>query len=426
MAREPINIFTRLADLAGVARLLRERAPGVHFDGPDDDWRLADVVFVRGEARWTITFKHDPDYSSEPNWSRQMDGMRGYFARFPDTPRKERVLLLTTTFRGAIAADFDPEFEPEGDPRLTLLFEVARLLDGVLFTPAALRDASGRVLFGVWGEAEEDADAEWPRVLGEVPASEPLGAAMHEMSRPKPPDEEPGPEANPPAAERVARRALALVAVTARAILEQDDASAEHVRNTYADLLAWVTEIGLDAEFEPDEREVVNCPLGQLDPQQQANATWRLEALVVLAWALKRFDIPPHDELAKLNPLWKCLGILDADAARGLIANPDLRSREEIGTVRNRLFALHWRLRNYHLTPAVMDFAEFARTCWFGPLDLTDLPLIDGDLAVGGERIGRAAAGAVATARSTAHERHQAANWLWEGPDELSAASVAT
>ena len=105
---------------------------------------------------------------------------------------------------------------------------------------------SGRVLFGVWGEAEEDADAEWPRVLGEVPASEPLGAAMHEMSRPKPPDEEPGPEANPPAAERVARRALALVAVTARAILEQDDASAEHVRNTYADLLAWVTEIGLE------------------------------------------------------------------------------------------------------------------------------------------------------------------------------------
>ncbi len=31
-----------------------------------------------------------------------------------------------------------------------------------------------------------------------------------------------------------------------------------------------------------------------------------------------------------------------------------------------------------------------------------------------------------ATGQSCAQERHQAANWLWEGPDLYSEASVAT
>lgn len=425
MAQEPINIFTRTADPAGVARFLREQAPVVAFDAPDE-WRTATVTFGKGKKKQTLTFLHDPGYYAEPGWAEQMSGMRGYFARFPDTPRKERVMLLTTSFRFSLATQFEPDFDAGGDPRLALVFAVTRFLDGVLFTPSSLRDASGRVLFSAGGEAEEDPNAEWPKVLGEVPASDGIGAAMHEMSRPKPPDEEPGADADPPTAERVARRALALVAVTGRAILEQDDPNAVHVRETYADLLAWVKEIGIDDEFEPHERGVVNRPLGKLDPREQANATWRLEGLVVLAWALKRFDVPAHDALVELNPLWKSLGLLNADAARGLLAQPELRPRAEIGALRNRLFALHWRLRNFHVTPKAMDFTEFARTCWFGPLDLTGLSLVNNDLAIRGVAINEADPGAVGSTHSTALERHQAANWLWEGPATYSDASVAT
>lgn len=73
-----------------------------------------------------------------------------------------------------------------------------------------------------------------------------------------------------------------------------------------------------------------------------------------------------------------------------------------------------------------MDFAEFARTCWFGPLDITGVPLIKGDLALQGKRIDKAAADVFATAHSASPERHQAANWLWEGPELYSEASVAT
>jgi hypothetical protein len=424
MAMEPITLFARIADPAGVARRLRELAPTVQIDGPDDGWQNAVVTFGKRKTKRTLTLTHDPNYYAEPNWSAQMSGMRGYFSRFPDTDRKQRVLMLTTTFRFSLGTLFEPDFDPECDPRLDVLFAVAELLDGVLFTPSSLRDARGRILFGAGGEDAEDPDAVWPRVAAEVSVSDPVGAAAHEASRPKPPDEE-DETAEPPAPERVARRALALTAVTARAILEQDTENPE-AAGTYRDLLAWVRDLGLDDEFEPDEWVVLQRPLGRLDQRGQVNSTWRLEGLVVLAWALRRFEIPPPDQLVSLNPLWRSLGLLDAGAAKALLANPTLRTRQEIGTLRNRLFALHWRLRNFYVKPEAMDFAEYARTCWFGPLDLTGLTLVDGDLGLRGERIDRAPRDVFSSAHSAAQERHQAANWLWEGPTRYSEASVAT
>jgi hypothetical protein len=421
---EPITLFARRVDPVGVARRLREMVPTVEIDGSDDNWSAAVVTFGKGKKKRTITFTHDAAYYAEPNWSNQMSGMRGYFSGFPDTDRKQRVLMLTTTFRFSLGTLFDPDFDPEGDPRLDVVFAVAELLDGVLFTPSSLRDAHGRVLFGAGGQDEEDPEAVWPRVVGEVDLSSPLGAAMHEASRPRPPDEA-DEDAEPPTAQRVAQRVLALTAVTARAILEQDVANPQ-AQQTYLDLLAWVRDIGIDEEFEPQEREVVHRPLGQLDRRQQINSTWRLEGLVVLAWALGRFEIPPHDQLVSLSPLWRSLGLLDADSAGALLANATIRSREELATLRNRLFALHWRLRNQFVNPGVLDLTEFARTCSFGPLDLTGLPLVEGDLGLQGQRIDRAAVNVFASAHSTAQERHQAANWLWEGPGLYSQASVAT
>ena len=211
MAMEPMTLFARIADPAGVARLLRETARTVEIDGPDDGWRNAVVAF---DGK-TLTFTHDPAYYTDPNWSVQMDGMRGYFSRFPQTDRKEAALMLTTTFKFSLGLVFDPDCDAEDDERLTILFSVAGLLDGVLFTPSAFRDACGRILYGAAGEDEEDTAAVWPRVIAEInlanatrTAVDTVGLEQDEaLRRPNP--------------GRVARRALALTAVTARAILEQ-------------------------------------------------------------------------------------------------------------------------------------------------------------------------------------------------------------
>ena len=88
--------------------------------------------------------------------------------------------------------------------------------------------------------------------------------------------------------------------------------------------------------MEPKEWEVLQRPLGRLDQRMQIEATWRLEGLAVLAWALGRFEVPPHDQLVSLGPLWRSLGLLDVETGRALLAAPTLRTREEVGTLRNR------------------------------------------------------------------------------------------
>jgi len=424
MATEPMTLFARIADPVGVARKLRELAPAVRIDGPDDDWRNATVTLGRWWKKRTLTFTHDPSYYGEPNWSMQMAGMRNYFSGFPQTERKERALMLPSTFRFALGFLYSPDFE-ENDPRYDIIFAVAEQLDGVLFTPSGLRDAHGRILFAAGGEEFEDTDAVWPQVIFEVSMSDPLGAAAHEMSRPRAPDD--GPEdADPPSPERVARRALALTAVTGRAMLENDfDNGLREVHDWYQELLAWVGDIGID-EFEPDEWKVLQRPVGKLDVGMKVDSAWRLEGLVVLAWALGRFEIPPADELVQVRPLWESLGWPDADTARRLLVNPTLKSRPMICTLRNRLFTLHWRLLNQRIHPKVLDFAEFVRACTWGPMDITGLQLIDGDLALGGKRIDQVSDDLFSRSESAALERHKAVNWLWEGPARYSDARTDT
>jgi hypothetical protein len=125
------------------------------------------VTFEKAGEKRTLTFKHDPAYYAEPNWSTQMSGMRGYFSGFLKTKRKPRAMALISSFRFSLATLFEPDYDPADDPRLDIVFAVAELLDGALFMPSSLRDARGRILFGV-GEDKEDPEAVWPQGIDET------------------------------------------------------------------------------------------------------------------------------------------------------------------------------------------------------------------------------------------------------------------
>jgi hypothetical protein len=327
------------------------------------------------------------------------------------------------TFGGTIGTLFHPELTEEDDVRLKAVLAVAEMLDAVIFTPSALRDAHGWVLYGAT-PADDDAEAVWPRVMLEVRTSDPVWKEIHERILPTAPGDS-GPVEDAPSAERVATRALALAVLTARAMLE-GELEAERAPEVYEDLQEWARDSGAEAEMEPYEREILLAPLGGLDPQVHVDAVWRLEGLVVLAWALGRFELPPHDRVVEAPPLWSRMGVLDGETTREVLASPTLRPREEIATLRNRLFTLHWRLREHFIRPRAMDFAKFAETCGFGPLDLGGLTLVDGDLGVNGMPIDRASGDDLSTTVSIARERHHAANWLWEGPVLYSDASEDT
>lgn len=418
---EPMTIFARIVDVAGVAGLLRQRHPAVVLDGPDHDWRSATVSFGSGK----LTLSHDPEYYADPNWSTQIDGLRGYYGRFPDSEAKQSAILLTTTFSFSLGVLLDSNHCEEPDARLETVFAVAKFLDGVIFTTSSLLDAEGRILFGADGEV--DPEAVWPVVRAQVTIDSSRNNAASERSPAL--DEE---SATAPNAQRVARRALTLTAVAARALLEQKwtvigPRNSWRPRNWIVrrenqrrDLVEWIDLLDIGDEPEPDEWEVLQRPIGRLDARQQIDSTWRLEGLVVLAWALRLFEMPPHDKLVAPHSLLASMNVLDAPAAKALLAHPSLRSRLEINVMRQRLFALHWRLKNFRVRPSAINFTEFARTAWFGPLDITGLPLVEHDLALAKERIDRADPEELEKANSAAQERHLAINWLWEGPQQFS------
>jgi len=111
------------------------------------------------------------------------------------------------------------------------------------------------------------------------------------------------------------------------------------------------------------------------------------------------------------------VGFLDLNKVFALLASPVLRSSENLRKLQDQCFALHWRLRNFHLDKNPMNFHAFARECWFGPLDISSARLSDEDLAIGDMPIGKVPEQEFQKALSAANERHLAINWLANGGD---------
>jgi hypothetical protein len=419
VAAEPINIFAHKQDLAAVASLLRQLASGANVLGPDAAWER---ITIGGSKSWfrkapVLTLKNVPEYYSGAGWPQQLAGMRNYFSGFPDVPCKPDILRLIQSFRLALATEFDPDlFIESNDSRLQFLFAATKHLDGVLFTPSGLWDASGRVLIDADGRCDPEA------VMPQIPeSSEPVSITVTEADYEV--NEE---ERTPPDVKRVTRRMLCLVAVSGRGLLEAEQMPREQAETERRRLMTWVGELALESELEPQELAVLQRPVGTLSPQETVDVTWRLEGLGVLAWALGQFDLPPYDQLVDPGELLPAAGFLDLNQATRLLASTSLRSTESLRELQDQCFALHWRLRNFHLDQRPINFQKFAADCWFGPLDVSTARFCDDDLAVGDVPISRASEDDFERTLSAASERHLAINWLVEGGELYSETDTST
>lgn len=215
-------------------------------------------------------------------------------------------------------------------------------------------------------------------------------------------------------ANRVVRRALVLSALVCRGSIEKGaadpDAEAVHDR-----LLSWLTQLTLWDEVEPSEETMLRAPLGQLKPKDVIQAIWYVEGLAVLAWALKYFEFPKHDEQVDLFVVTDSLWFLD-DAAEDVITNAELRSQVELEACREVLYAIHCRLRDFARHGDQKDFAKWVETEWLDSLGLNAAELFaDNDLAIDGIAISEAKEERLQEVNSITLERHRAIIWLVEG-----------
>jgi hypothetical protein len=228
-----------------------------------------------------------------------------------------------------------------------------------------------------------------------------------------------------PSAERVARRAMVLSLMAYRASLEQfaGEARYEALRRRLAE---WVKHLDLTGELEKDESGFLRVPLGQADEQMRQDASWRVEGLAVLAWALKRLELPLYDDQVNARDAMISIGFseqlldtMDTAATLTCLRKARLRPAAEIDAYATHATLVNWRLRQFNLDGKRMKFGAYLRShqsfkeSWLGGLHF-----VAGDLALGSNSLGKAPAEHVAAFTSTAQERQEAAYWL-QGEDPI-------
>ena len=228
----------------------------------------------------------------------------------------------------------------------------------------------------------------------------------------------------PPTPQRVAARAMVLGLVLYRASIEQFRKDAAF-KKLHALLPEWIDRLGLAAELEPQEDEMLRARLGRADPRVVTNAAWRSEGLAVLAWALNRFELPVYDQLADPRAATASVGFaeeklaaMDTAAAKDLLLHAEIRPVPAIGMFASHITVVGWRLRQFGLQPGPMDYASYLRAYPnFKEHWLENVRIINGDLAIGDQAIADAPAEDVATCEGSAVERQIAAYWLQgDGP----------
>jgi hypothetical protein len=215
----------------------------------------------------------------------------------------------------------------------------------------------------------------------------------------------------PPDAARVAARAAAFAAVTTRGLIEANYNGERKAKDIWRQPCEWVDHVGIAGELEQGEDLLIRTAIGQLDRQAVVDAKWRCEAMVVLAWCLGRLQLPRYDEQYGSLQVAEALGF-PRERSATVLAAPSLRPHPEIQHGANTYLTVDWRLRQYSVDPDPIDFANYVSHCTWGPLTLSDVSLIDGDLAIRGERIDRIPEDWYYRALSIARERHKAFNWL--------------
>jgi hypothetical protein len=185
---------------------------------------------------------------------------------------------------------------------------------------------------------------------------------------------------------------------------------------------AWkpIKELGLWKYLTPTERSFTQTTSLTMTHEQQGRASWRIESVQVLMWALSlldalpSLDIPANHGLLKQIPLQK-----------SYVRSAKLRPRDEITQARDEIELWHWRSRTRQLTEEGDAFGLkppeneakkldgiVRATTGFALEDGSLTEAINEDFAINGKSYRDLTEQEWQRVRSTTYERHFALNWL--------------
>jgi hypothetical protein len=170
-------------------------------------------------------------------------------------------------------------------------------------------------------------------------------------------------------------------------------------------------ERGIFDMMAPEERELLEAPIGAWTQRQLLDASWSVEGLAVLAWALSLGDVlPPWDQKVDTPVLMRSI-------VRDRVK---LRPATEIHAARELAELYNWRARTLRLertgadcpVPPGWTLAQIVAKTATMAEERKLFRSVDGDFPAQGKPYGSVDEAAAAELSSIAQERHRALNWL--------------
>ncbi|QNA90551.1 DUF4272 domain-containing protein [Massilia sp. Dwa41.01b] len=363
MATEPVTLFAQAGHPDAVIDVLRQMDARFKVAGPAEAWAELTVTTSGWLRKKQLRITHDPAYYTGEGWQVQLNGMRGYFARFPAAPEQAKALGLIGQFGFVLGTICDPDMEA-GDERLAILSAIAEALDAVWFTPSALRDARGRVLYGA-NVNEFDPGARWPAYTPgtPVPAAGPVDERALALKQRvfgelaslgfKPANALPLPDLDLRVrdAQAIVMRLMALQAVFAWAAAPEHAVGSEVLRG-------YIARNGLRAAMTESELALIDLPRTEAQSRHGATVGWKLENLWALAWVAGFPRVPTLDAgqvpdevinelLFDFLPPWE-------GSAADFAANASMRPASEVIPMEYRFYCAHNAVRSAQMGGATV------------------------------------------------------------------------
>lgn len=175
--------------------------------------------------------------------------------------------------------------------------------------------------------------------------------------------------------------------------------------------------------LEAAEERFINAPFGTLNDFNRSEASWLIERMAVLAWALGVAELPNY--YTKVDPysVSQSLGIFGNDHSQR-IAKATIRGTDEI-TMRGQLYhVLAWRLSEFRGDRKTIDL-KAKLTAEDSPHLIVDgIYFIDNDLAVNERALGALSDVAFDQAAALVHYRYKEFRWLFGYEREESTISA--
>lgn len=400
------SLFCVVIDPQAVVEAVRRTEIGANVIGADDDWRQIVVTPDPDSPSHRLTLSLKTRQIDQVFFRRAIPDLltRVNTINASDPKSKETLERLIPHFEACIELTAEPAFHSQSG-FLEVMTIVARLIDGVFVIPAGFLDCESREILMESGFCNPEA------IIPPVPEFPAAADAREETVDSEEPTPDPAHEpVDPPVARRVAERMYAMLAVAYRGVLDINPERPN--RDAYlAKLADWFWTLNVGHELEEYERHVLDQPLGALGPEEAAQISQSLEAVAVLAWSLQLIELPAHDQFVQAKRLADVLGLFREDT-RFVIDSAELRCEAVVRATADRIMAVHWRLREFELSPKPIDFAAMCRDSWFGALDADALPMVENDLAIGTQSIARIDQGLRQRVKLATQYRHRAINWL--------------